>query len=176
MKLRVAIILALAILTGLTAGAVYSRKPGAEPVTTTDVVTRGAIINNVSASGTLQAVTTVQVGTQVSGTVQSLTADFNSIVKKGQVLARLEPSLFQSAVEQARANLLRAESDEERLRVGLSNAEVQLERSKQLSARQLIPATDLDAAAVNRDSLQAQVKSAAAAVTQARAALGQAEV
>ena len=59
----------------------------------------------VGATGTLQAVTTVQVGTQVSGTIQELYADFNSIVHKGQVIARLDPSLFQTQIEQARANL-----------------------------------------------------------------------
>ncbi|HEX6945010.1 MAG TPA: efflux RND transporter periplasmic adaptor subunit [Casimicrobiaceae bacterium] len=176
MKRKIAIIITLAVLTGLSASAVYSRRSAVEPAIATDSVTRGSIVSNVSASGTLQAVTTVQVGTQVSGTVQSLYADFNAIVKKGQILARLEPSLFQSAVEQSRANLLRAEADEQRLKVGLANAEVQLERARQLSARQLIPQTDLDAASVNRDSFAAQVKSAAAAVTQARASLGQAEV
>ncbi len=60
----------------------------------TAAVTRGDIADTVGATGTLQAVTTVQVGTQVSGTIQELHADFNSLVKKGQVLARLDPSLF----------------------------------------------------------------------------------
>jgi HlyD family secretion protein len=66
-------------------------------------------VDTVGATGTLQAVTTVQVGTQVSGTIQALYADFNSLVKKGQVLARLDPSLFQTQIEQARANLIRAQ-------------------------------------------------------------------
>ena len=74
----------------------------------TAAVTRGDIADRVGATGTLQAVTTVQVGTQVSGTIQQLNADFNSLVKKGQVLARLDPSLFQTQIEQARANLLRS--------------------------------------------------------------------
>ena len=79
----------------------YRQKPVA-PTVTTARVTRGDLAEAVGATGTLQAVTTVQVGTQVSGAVQSLHADFNSIVKKGQVLARLDPSLFQTQVQQAR--------------------------------------------------------------------------
>jgi HlyD family secretion protein len=71
----------------------YNRQPEA-PTVTTAAVTRGDVVETVGATGTLQAVTTVQVGTQVSGTIQSLYADFNSLVKKGQVLARLDPSLF----------------------------------------------------------------------------------
>ncbi len=77
-----------------------SKKPA--PTVATAVVTRGDIADRVGATGTLQAVTTVQVGTQVSGTIQQLNADFNSLVKKGQVLARLDPSLFQTQIEQAR--------------------------------------------------------------------------
>jgi len=176
MRHKAAVIVAFAILTGLTAGAFYSRRSSDAPAVATAVVSRGSIVNNVSASGTLEAVTTVEVGTQVSGIVDSLGADFNSIVKKGQVLARLEPSLFQSAVEQAQANLVRAEADQQRLQVGLADADVKLERARQLAARQLIPGSDLDAASVNRDSLAAQVRSAAAAVTQARASLRQAQV
>ena len=76
----------------------------------------------ISASGTLEAVDTVQVGTQVSGSIQSLGADFNSIVKKGQVLARLDPSLIQAEIERAKANLLGAEADVERLNVQLADA------------------------------------------------------
>jgi HlyD family secretion protein len=176
MKRKIAIIITLALLTGLSAGAFYSRKSAGEPAIATGSVTRGAIVNNISATGTLEAVTTVEVGSQASGIVESLGADFNAIVKKGQVLARLEPSLFRSAVEQAQANLVRAEADEERLEVGLADAGVKLERARQLVERQLIPPTELDTASVNRDSLQAQVRSAAAAVTQARASLHQAQV
>ena len=76
----------------------------------------------VTASGTIEAVDTVQVGTQVSGSIQSLGADFNSIVKKGQVLARLDPSIIQADIERAKANLLGAEADVERLNVQLADA------------------------------------------------------
>src|SRR5688572_32903162 len=96
------------------------------PTITTARVTRGDLAETVGATGTLQAVTTVQVGTQVSGTIQELNADFNSLVRKGQVLARLDPSLIQSQIEQARANLIRAEADMERLRVSLEDARTKL--------------------------------------------------
>src|SRR5687767_9123158 len=72
----------------------------------TTAVDRGDVVEVVGATGTVQAVTTVQVGSQVSGTIQSLNADFSSVVRKGQVLARLDPSLLQARVEQARANLI----------------------------------------------------------------------
>src|SRR3954467_5983041 len=88
----------------------YTKKP-APPAVTTAPVARGDVVETVGATGTLQAVTTVQVGTQVSGTIGALYADYNSLVKKGQVLARLDPSLFQTQVEQARANLIRAQAD-----------------------------------------------------------------
>jgi len=121
-------------------------------------------------------VTTVQVGSQVSGAIESLNADFNSIVRKGQVLARLDPSLFQAAIEQARANLVRAEADHERVEVTLADAEVKLARARELAARQLIAKTEMDAADVTRATAETQVRSSAAGVTQARAALRQAQV
>ena len=94
----------------------YTQKP-VPPTINTARVTRGDLAEMVGATGALQAVTTVQVGTQVSGTILELNADFNSLVRKGQVLARLDPSLFATQIEQARANLIRAQADLERLRV-----------------------------------------------------------
>lgn len=139
-------------------------------------VTRGDVVETVGATGTLQAVTTVQVGTQVSGTIQHLYADFNSLVRKGQILARLDPSLFQTQIEQARANLIRAQADLERLRVALDDARTKLTRARELSQRQLIPKTELEAAEVNVRAAEAQLQSAEAQVTQAKASLGQNEV
>lgn len=153
----------------------YEKQPEA-PTVATAAVTRGDIVETVGATGTLQAVTTVQVGTQVSGTIQSLYADFNSLVKKGQVLARLDPSLFQTQIEQARANLIRAQADLERLRVALSDAQTKLARARELSNRQLIPRTDLETAEVNVRSAEAQIRSADAQVTQAQASLNQNQV
>ena len=172
------IVIAAAVVgaVSLSAGALYARRNTEAPVVTAQPIARGAVVRTVSATGTLEAVTTVEVGTQVSGSIQALHADFNSIVKKGQVLARLDPSLYQSAIEQAHANLIRAEADLERLQVGAADAVVKRDRARELSTRQLIPVTELDAAEVNVRSAEAQVRSAAAQVSQAQAALKQAQV
>jgi HlyD family secretion protein len=171
-------IVSVALVGGLsaTASVLYARRTADAPVVTTEAVTRGSIIRQISASGTVQAVTTVEVGTQVSGTIQILNADFNSIVRKGQVLARLDPALYQSAIDQARANLARAEADGDRLNVSLADARVKRDRARELAARQLIPRSDLDAAEVDAKSAEAQVRSAVAQVGQAQASLKQAEV
>jgi len=168
------------VILAVIGGSVYAyynyRKGPTPPTITRAAVTRGDIIDTVGATGTLQAVTTVQVGTQVSGTILALNADFNSLVKKGQVLARLDPSLFQTQIEQAQANLLRAQADVERLKVGLDDARTKLTRAKELSGRQLIPQSELDTADVNVRSAEAQLRSSEAMVTQAQASLNQNQV
>ncbi len=143
------------------------------PQIVTARVTSGRLAESVSATGTLQAVTTVQVGTQVSGIVQDLYADFNSIVKKGDVIARLDPSTMQTQVEQARANLVRSQADLERLTVALENARAKHERAKVLAEKGLLPQSELEAAGVSERSAEAQVRSAKAAITQAQASLNQ---
>jgi HlyD family secretion protein len=176
MKRKLSLAIAIVTVTGLSAAAMYVRRGSEEPVVATDVVSRGSIRTVVTASGTLEAVDTVQVGTQVSGAIQSLGADFNAIVKKGQVLARLDPSLIQADIERAKANLLGAEADLERLNVQRADAEVKLNRAKELAVRELIATSDLDAAEMTWRTSDAQVKAAAAQVTQARAALSQSQV
>jgi len=154
----------------------YMSWGAALPAMTTALVTRGDIVQGVAASGTLEAVTTVQVGTQVSGTVADLLVDFNDIVRKGQVLARLDPSLLQAQVEQANAGLARANADAERLRVSLEDARIKLARATTLSERGLTAAADLEAATYDLRAAQAQVKSGDAQVTQARASVNQSRV
>jgi HlyD family secretion protein len=161
---------------GISAGAYYMRRGEKPPQVMTAQVTRGDIVDAVGATGTLEAVTTVQVGTQVSGTVQELYADFNSIVRKGQVIARLDPSLTQTQIEQQRANVERAQAEVERLRVGLEDAKVKLQRATDLSNRSLIPRTELETAEVNVRTAEAQLKSAQAGLTQAHANLNQMKV
>ena len=85
-------------------------------------VDRGNLRNTVTATGTLQAVTTVQVGSQASGTISSLTADYNSVVKKGQVIAQLDPSVAKAQVDQARANLLQAQAGLQQARAAVTNS------------------------------------------------------
>jgi HlyD family secretion protein len=139
-------------------------------------VTRGSVVETVDATGTVEAVTTVLVGTQVSGTIQSLKADFNSRVRKGQVIAELDPSLFRTQVDQAQATVARLEADVERAVVAETDTQQKLRRARDLFARQLIPSSELDTAETNALQASAALKSAQAQVTQARASLNQAQV
>jgi HlyD family secretion protein len=130
-------------------------------------------VESVAATGTLEAVTTVQVGTQVSGTIRSLSADFNSRVRKGQVVAELEPSLLQAQVEQAEANVTRLQAEVDRARVQVVDAQAKLQRAQDLSDQQLISRSDLETAATTAREAEAALKSAEAQVVQGRAALNQ---
>lgn len=173
---KLVIIAVVLVAVGISGGAYYMTRGDREPQVQTSTVTKGDIIESVGATGTLEAVTTVQVGTQVSGTVQELYADFNSIVRKGQVIARLDPSLIETQIEQQQANVARAEADLERLRVALDDTRVKLQRARDLAARNLIPRTELETAEVNVRSAEAQLRSAQAGLTQAHANLNQTQV
>jgi len=142
----------------------------------TAIVDRGRIAAKVTATGTLSALVTVQVGSQVSGRLQQIFVDFNSEVKRGQVIAKLDPSLFEAAVEQGRANHLAALANLNRARVQAVDAERQLARTRSLAERKLVAQADLDTAQSTADAAKAQVEAAASAVEQARAALHQNEV
>src|SRR5262245_58482922 len=174
--MRLRLFAAAAIITTLIAGVFFVQGGASSPQIITAPVSRGDIVEIVAATGTLEAVTSVQVGSQSSGTIQALYADFNSLVHKGEVLARIEPSSYQSQVEQSQANLDRAIAEAQRLVVAVDDASTKLKRARELSARQLIPATDLETAEVESRSAQAQKQSADAQVTQAQASLNQAKV
>src|SRR3982751_6659093 len=167
---------------GAGVGAYYIKRGGPEIQIQTSPITRGDIVDTVGATGTLQAVTTVQVGSQVSGNISWLGADFNSIVKKGQTIARLDPSLFNAQVEQSkanlaqsRANLAKAQSDLERMRVQLTDAQQKYARAKELAARSLLPQSDLDSAKIAVDSAQASLAAQQATVNQATASVAQSQ-
>jgi HlyD family secretion protein len=123
-------------------------------------VDRGTVTATVTATGTLSAVTTVNVGSQVSGIISKLFVDFNSVVRKGQLLAELDPTPFQQTVDQQKANL-------EKAKVELRNAEISLTRAKNLFRQDLEAQSDLDAAQLTRDSDAAAVEQASAALKQA---------
>src|SRR5450759_1903443 len=161
---------------GAVAGAYYIRRGGAEPLINTSPVTRGDIIDTVGATGTLQAVTTVQVGSQVSGNISWLGADFNSIVKKNQVIAKLDPSLLEAQLQQAKANLAKSQADLDRNRVALTDVQQKYTRSKELAVKSLLPQSDLDAAKIAVDSAQASLQSSQATVEQSKASLYQNQV
>ena len=123
MKHRLLLILVtIAVVTVSVAAYYRSTATEASPTFVLAVVTRGDIVDAVAATGSLQAVTTVQVGTQVSGTIKTLRADYNSVVKRGEVVAELEPSLFQTQVDQARATVVRLQADEVTQSVGEEDA------------------------------------------------------
>lgn len=138
-----------------------SRKGAKPPSYRTEAVARGDVRVQVSATGTLNAVTTVQVGSQVSGTISALHADFNDRVRSGQVLAQLDPTFLRAQVLENRANLERAE-------VQYRQAVRDSARTFPLGARGLASQADLDQS-------QTAVESARAQVTSARAALQRAE-
>jgi HlyD family secretion protein len=127
------------------------------PTYRTEAVTRGDVQRTVTATGTVNAVTTVLVGTQVSGTIKALYADFNSRVRKGQIIAQIDPAFFETQLAQARANADRA-------RAGLQDAERILNQNKTLYARSLVAKNDYEAAETNYASAKAQLAQAQAAL------------
>jgi HlyD family secretion protein len=173
---KLILIVVVLVLVGVGAGAYYMNRPAKAPDVRTAPVSRGDIVDVVAATGTLEAVTTVQVGTQVGGIIQELYADFNSIVRKGQVIARLDPTLLQTNIEQQRANVTRSEADLDRLKVALDDAQQKLDRANALFQKNLLPRTDLETAQVTVQSAKAQIKSSEAALVQAKSQLNTAEV
>ena len=127
--------------------AYYKLHATAAPTIVTASVTRGPIVQTVEATGTVQPVDSVEVGTQVTGTIQSLGATFNSKVQEGQVLATLDPASLQAEVDQARADLLHLQAQYQQAKVAVEDATVKLGRAEKLAGDQLIAHADLDAAA-----------------------------
>ena len=143
-------------------------------------VDTGSIRQVVEATGTINAVTTVQVGSQVSGTIAKLFVDFNSRVKKGQVIAQIDPSLFQGVLLQARpdlanaqANLVAAKANFEKAKATAVQAKADFERTQGLTNAGVMSPQQLDLARSNADSSQAAVAAAEAQITQAAAQVKQ---
>jgi len=157
----------VAVLAVVAAGAFFFVRGRADgkPKWRTQAVDRGTIEVTVSATGTIQPVEKVEVGSQVSGTLSWLGADFNDRVRKGQVIAQLEPSSFRTAVAQSEANLARAQA-------ALAEATRNFERAKELRARNVVAQVDLDAAEAAHDQRRAEVKQAQASLSSARVNLG----
>jgi HlyD family secretion protein len=153
-------------------------------------VQQGTIRISVNANGTLEALRTVQVGSQISGQISALHADYNSVVRQGQLLAEIDPRTFQSqvlteeaqnAAAQARmqsaqadllnqeANLVQVEANLKVTQVANENSALLFERSKQLLARGLVSSSDHDIARTNAESAAAKVEQAQAGVKSAQA-------
>ena len=142
----------------------------------TEAVTQGTIAAKITATGTLSPLVTVQVGSQVSGRIAQLLVDFNSPVKKGEVIARIDPMLFEAAVQQARANDGAARANVAKAKAQAVDADRQARRMRALRRQHLVAQADLDTARTNADVAHAQVTASEAALEQAAAGLHQAQI
>ena len=197
-KTRVILITSCLVLAGVAGGYYYfNSSTGAEDFLT-GKIEKGSIRKTVSATGTLQAVKTVQVGSQVSGTIAALNVDFNSVVRKGQVVAQLDPALFQAQVAQARANressranladararLLAAEATLVNQRAGVTSSRANLaavkaqrddaarllERQEALARGGIIADRDLESVKAAYEAAKARYDQAAAQLDQSKSA------
>jgi HlyD family secretion protein len=148
----------------------------AGPAYSVSKIERGDIASSVSATGSLSPVITVQVGSQVSGTIQHLYADFNSQVKKGELIAQIDPALFQARLAEAEANLKSARAASEKAWVGVLDAKRQWERLQSLQQQKLVSESDVDIAKFAYDTAIVEHKVKEATAVQARAARGREKV
>ena len=162
---RTIIIAAVTILIITSAVFVLNANGKTEYVFETVKVEKGSIGNTVTATGTLEATNTVVVGTQVSGVIEKLYVDFNSKVKKGQLIAELDKSTLQSNLENAEADLANAEAD-------LEYQKSTFERNKKLFEKQMISESDYDLSKYNYKRSEASLKSAKANLSRAKQNLG----
>jgi HlyD family secretion protein len=168
----------LVVAAAVGGGVLYfgSSARAAAPTLALAPVTRGAVVSSVSATGTLEPVDVVEVGTQVSGSIAALHADFNQAVTRGQVIATLDRAALQSQVDQAQATVIRLTAEVDRAQVQLDDAQVKLGRAEQLSERQLIAEQEVDTARSDTRVAEVSVRAARAQLEQAQAALTQARV
>ena len=178
MKFKKILIVIVTLLAAGGAGFAYWRMgngPKESPYLTVPV-SKANVRQVVSSTGTLQAVTTVLVGSQVSGTIAKLNADFNTKVAKGQVVAELDPAKFAARVDESRANLLSAQATLAKSKVSVEDAERTLKRTKELKQRELVSQSELDAAQTSYDAARSQMNVSHAQVGQAQASMNQASI
>jgi HlyD family secretion protein len=171
-----AALLLLALIAGIGWWWWASRESANAPTYRFGKIERGPITATIASTGTLNPVTSVQVGTQVSGQIKELFADFNSPVKQGQLIARIDPETFQYRVRQAEADLEAARSAVGRAQVSRINAERDLKRTKELVARNFVSSAELDRAQSTYDLAAAEVQTAQAVVQQRSAQLATSRV
>jgi len=159
------IVLAVAVVAGAAFIWHFRREHNAGPQYQTVPVTRGELTQLVTATGTLNPVTNVQVGCQISGTIQKLSADYNTVVKAGQLIAEIDPRIYQAQVEQATADLASAKANQELQRV-------QTARDAELFANKLISGSDYDTAIATLHEADATVQIKQASLDNAKANLG----
>jgi HlyD family secretion protein len=170
----------IALLTAIVLFAAFSFGHGTAAQYVTAKVEQGDIRDVVQATGTINAVTTVQVGSQVSGTISKLSADFNSPVKKDQVIAEIDPSLFQGAVlqakadlENARANVAAAQANLEKAKATVAQTKSDYVRTVDLTKEGVMSQQQLDVSQANNDSAIAAVNAAQATLEQGIAQVSQ---
>jgi HlyD family secretion protein len=134
-------------------------------------VERGEILDSITATGTINAVTTVSVGSQISGTIQQIFVDYNSRVRKGQVIAQIDPRLLESVLVQSRASLENAKATLEKAQVAIIDTERTYRRNTELVKDGFVAQSDVDSSQAAYDQALAQRKSAEAALRQAEGAL-----
>lgn len=174
-RVALPVLAALAVLGAL----LWQRTRGhgdATPAYVFETIDRGPVTAVVTATGTVNPVTTVQVGTYVSGPIREIDVDFNSRVRRGQRVAKIDPAPFLVKVERAEANLASARARLERARADLALRQVTVERLGRLRARNLIAPHDLDAARSELEQARAQVAVEEASVQQALADLHEAQI
>jgi len=173
------VVLALVIFGVLLGGGLWWWQRPGQPESanwTMIAADRGKITAKVTASGSLSALVTVQVGSQVSGRILDLLVDFNATVTKDQVLGHIDPLFFQTAVDQAKANLTVAQGNLAKAKVQARDAERQFNRQRSLLEQHISTQFELDTAEVTHQAALAQVMVGEGNLAQAQAALRQAEV
>ena len=166
---------ALALVVAIGVVLAFGRRgPGIQVATSP--ATKGGISRQVLATGTLEPARMVEVGAQVSGTIAELPADFNSTVKSGQVVARLDPSFYESQLDAARGQLAQATAEASQIQTALEDAKRKLTRAEELAAQELITQAELDEARITMQQATADVRARQAAIQSARAGVKQAEV
>ena len=162
------------LVVGLVVGVRYfwMNGVGSTPIAyRTAMIEKGSILASVGATGTINPVTSVQIGAQVTGKIISLHADFNSVVKAGDIIARIDPSLFQTKRDQAAANLINTKAMWSKARADLAQRKRELDRTRQLFSRDLVSQNELDVAMTAYEGAEAQREVAAAQIKQAQALL-----
>ncbi len=157
----------------VVAGGFFFFESRREDSITVDITTvaKGDLLKAVSSTGTLEAVNTVNVGAQVSGTINRIHVDYNSVVKKGDLLAEIDPSLLSAKVKQARANVMSAQANIKEAQASVKNAKKTRDRNRELFVRNLIAESDLDSAQTDYETSLARLTSAESGLAQAQADL-----
>jgi HlyD family secretion protein len=173
-KMGVRILVVAVLIIAIAAYFLRRGSTAAQYVTTT--ASQGEIVQAVTATGTVNPVVTVQVGSYVSGPIVQMLCDFNTQVKKGQLCAKIDPRTYQNTLDQAQANLANATAQMQKDKATLEYASVTYERDRKLIAENVISSDTLDSAKSTHDAAVAQVEVDKAAIMQQQAAVNAAKV